>query len=113
MEASNLKKGPHGIALELVDGSHSMIELWDHVTDWIEIEDWDRLYIAIDPEYEEKLQKQHALCERVEQALPSEESREAFRNYSDQCVQELNIRKQANFILGVAVGQRLSNPVCS
>jgi hypothetical protein len=110
MKTTNLKKGPHGIALEHVDKSHSLVELWDRVTEEMELEDWDKLYSAIDPEYEQKQKKQQLLFEKVKQALPSEEARKTLNDYEDSCVDETTTRERANFILGVAAGQRLSSP---
>ncbi len=110
MKSTNLKKGPHKIALELIDRFLNLKELWLHLNENVSLEEWEKLYSAADPEYEQNQKKQKYLYKKIEQALPSEEARKALVEYSNSCVDEVGIKEVAYFILGVAMGQRLSSP---
>ncbi len=76
METTDMKKGPHGIALELVDRVLNLTELWDRLSEEIELEDWEKLHL-----YEPKSCMKTSL---LVLALPSNnEFSRSFWSYSE------------------------------
>ena len=76
------------------------------------MKDWDNFYSVIDPEYERKQEEQRSLFKKVKEALPSEETKKAFRDYENRWVDGMTTRQAACFLLGAEASHRLFNPLC-